>query len=202
MFHISGAQNGSAALTPVPTATTPAAAASSTPVVPPADPAAPAPVSAESSGNMNATLIMDYKSVYETATVEEEVKMAAERFSLTPEQQDIWLTAATDRRLAEKQVSDKLANSKEGDYDKNGVYRGLRTSHNTFHETITGYLSPTQKQALERDRLILNEKQKRMAKLPPPPPPAPTVTVAPVDSAAIKEPETGKKKSKKKKKKA
>jgi hypothetical protein len=144
--------------------------------------------------------IIDYKSVYEAATLEEEVKMATERFSLTKSQQDVWMTAAVDRRAAEKAARDKF-DSKASSYEKDGMYRGLRTSHNTFYETITGYLSPSQKQAMEYDRMILEEKRKRVAKLPPPPPPAPTVTVAPVDSTAIKAAEKDKAKSKKKAKK-
>jgi hypothetical protein len=139
--------------------------------------------------------------VYDAPTVEEEVKMAAERFSLTPAQQDAWLAAAVERRETEKPAREKL-DSKSSSYEKEGAYRGLRSSQNMFYETIIGYLSPAQKQAFETDRLILNEKQKKLAKLPPPPPPAPTVTVAPVDSAAIKKEEKAKgKKSKKKKKK-
>lgn len=132
--------------------------------------------------------------------------MATERFSLTPDQADIWLTAATDRRAAEKKVRETL-DSKAETYERSNVYRGLRTSLNTFHETITGYLTPAQKQALENDRMIIQEKQRRLAKLPPPPPPAPvdTVSVAPVDSTAIKqeaEKSKGKSKKAKKKKKA
>lgn len=143
--------------------------------------------------------IMDYKSVYEAATLEEEVKMAAERFSLNKSQQEVWMTAAVDRRQTEKQAYDKL-NSKGVDYSKEAVYMGLRMAHNTFYETITGYLNPDQKQALELDRTIRAEKQRRLAKLPPV---APVVIVAPVDSAAIKEAEkinATDKKSKKKKK--
>jgi hypothetical protein len=145
---------------------------------------------------------MDYKSVYEAATIEEEVKMAAERFNLTPSQQDVWLSAAVDRREAERQAREKL-DSKAANYEKDPVYRGLRSSQNTFYETIIGYLTPAQKQAMETDRAILQEKQKRLAKLPPPPPSTPTVTIAPVDSTAIKEAEKSKgtgKKSKKKRK--
>jgi 1,2-phenylacetyl-CoA epoxidase PaaB subunit len=196
IFQVAGAQNSSESVTSSQaTVTTPAAAASSTPVMPPVS--SPLPASSESTQ----TSIMDYKSVYETATVEDEVKMAAERFALTPSQQDIWLAAATDRRAAEKQAREKL-DSKAANYEKDGVYRGLRSTHNTFYETIIGYLTPAQKQALETDRLIMQEKQKRLAKLPPPPPPAPTVTVAPVDSAAIKQADKSKKKSKKSKKKS
>lgn len=197
ILQVASAQNGPASLTlSQGTTTTPVSVASSTPVVPPVS--TPLPASATSTQ----TSYLDYKSVYEAATIEEEVKMAAERFNLTPAQQDIWLTAATDRRETEKQVREKL-DAKAPNYEKDGMYRGLRSSQNMFLETITGYLTPTQKQALETDRLILEEKRNRLAKLPPPPPPAPTVTVAPVDSAAIKEAEKGKgtgKKSKKKKK--
>jgi hypothetical protein len=145
---------------------------------------------------------MDYKSVYDVATVEEEVKVAAERFNLTEAQQEIWLNAATDRRLMEKKANDKFE-STASSYDREGAYRGLRASQAMFYETIIGYLSPSQKQALETDRLIMEEKNKRLAKLPPPPPPAPTVTVAPVDSTAIKaEQDKAGKKGKKKKKSA
>jgi hypothetical protein len=144
---------------------------------------------------------MDYKSVYETATLEEEVEMATGRFHLTPSQQDVWKVAATERRITEKQVYEKLE-SKDTDYSRDAMYKALRTSHNTFYEAIIGYLNPNQKQAIEFDRTVIAEKQKRLAKLPPPPPPAPTVTVAPVDSAALKESEKVKagKKTKKKKK--
>ncbi|MGZ3882719.1 MAG: hypothetical protein ACXVPQ_07730 [Bacteroidia bacterium] len=148
------------------------------------------------------TAIMDYKSVYESATTEEEVKMATDRFNLTKSQQEIWLTAAADRREAEKKAREQLE-SKDPNYSRDAVYKGLKSSQNTFYETIIGYLSPTQKQALETDREILEEKRKRVAKLPPPPPPAPTVTVAPVDSTAIKAAEKAKiqnKKTRKKKK--
>jgi hypothetical protein len=203
------AQTGTSSLTLTQaTPTTPAAAPATTP---PGDsnatPSAPAPVpavgsiSSEEAAAEGRVSYLDYKSVYEASTVEEEVKMAAERFALTPSQQEVWLTAATDRRVAEKVAREKL-DSKTANYERDGVYRGLRNSHNTFHEIITGYLTPNQKQAMELDRQILQEKQQRMAKLPPPPPPAPTVTVAPVDSSAIKETEKSKtgKKSKKKKK--
>jgi len=144
--------------------------------------------------------IEDYKSVFEAPTVEDEVKMATERFSLTNDQQEMWLVAATDCRQAEKQAYDKLG-SKSQDYQKASVYSGLRSSLTTFHETVVGHLSPSQKQALESDRLILEEKRQRLAKLPPPPPPAPTVTAAPVDSSAIKQAEKDKKTGKKSKKK-
>ena len=147
----------------------------------------------------SAESIMDYKSVYEAATLEEEVKMAGERFKLTKSQQEVWMTAAVDRRQVEKQAYEKI-NSKGVEYSKDAVYMGLRIAHNTFYETITGYLNPAQKQALELDRIIRTEKQKRLAKLPPA---APVVIVAPVDSAAIKEAEKVKatdKKSKKRKK--
>jgi 1,2-phenylacetyl-CoA epoxidase PaaB subunit len=194
MFQLAGAQNNSASLTtsqglvPIPVS-----AASSTPDTPPVSTTtATEPVSTQ-------IAIIDYKSVYETATIEEEVKMATERFNLTPSQQDMWLVAATDRRATEKQAQEKL-DSKAANYEKDGIYRGLRSAQNTFYETIIGYLSPVQKQALETDRLIMEEKRKKLAKLPPPTP-APTVTVAPVDSAAIKETEKSKVKSKKSKKK-
>lgn len=149
---------------------------------------------------------LNYKSVYETATLEEEVQMAGERFSLTKSQQDVWMAAAVDRRKTEKQAYERLS-SKDMDYSKDAVYRGLRISHNTFHEIIVGHLNPAQKQALELDRAILNEKQRRVAKIPPP---APTVTVVPVDSTLIKEQilieaekiKAEQKKSKKKKKSA
>ena len=127
---------------------------------------------------------MDYKSVYEAATLEEEVQLATKRFDLTKSQQDVWSVAAFDRRLIEKQVYEKI-DSKDPNYSKDASYRGLRTAQNTFYETITGYLKPAQKQALEVDRAIMHEKQSRLAKIPPPP--APTVTVAPVDSTLIKE---------------
>lgn len=144
--------------------------------------------------------IMDYKSVYEAATLEEEVQMAAQRFNLNKSQQEVWLTAAVDRRQTEKQAYEKL-NSKGLEYSKDAVYLGLRMAQNTFYETITGYLNPDQKQALELDRTIRAEKQKRIAKLPPV---APVVIVSPVDSVAIKEAEklkaTEKKSTKKKKK--
>jgi hypothetical protein len=145
--------------------------------------------------------IVDYKSVYEASSLEEEVQMAAARFELTKAQQDIWLEAATDRRLTENKFRDQ-ANAK-GDHNMDAAYRELRTSQNTFYETVIGYLSPAQKQKMEFDRNILNEKQKKLAKIPPPPPPTPTITAVPVDSAAIKESEKKKaagKKSKKKKK--
>ena len=114
----------------------------------------------------------------------------------------MWLTAAIDRRQSEKQAYEKL-NSKDIGYGKDAVYMGLRISQNSFYETITGYLNPDQKQALELDRAIRNEKQRRLAKLPRPV--APTVTVTPIDSTKIKEKEAEKikpadKKSKKKKK--
>jgi hypothetical protein len=200
IFNFAVAQNGSASLsTAQATVTAPVSPASSTPVVP-ATPETPAPVSIPAAEEER-TAIIDYKSVYEATTVEEEVKLAAERFGLSASQQDMWLQAATDRRLTEKQVREKL--DSKADFDRDGVYRGLRASQNTFHETIMGYLNPTQKQSFETDRLILQEKQKRLAKMPPPPPPAPTVTVPAVDSAAIKaseEPKAKGKKSKKKKK--
>lgn len=134
----------------------------------------------------NGVNIMEYKSVYEAATLEEEVQLATERFNLSQSQQEIWTEAAYDRRLSEKLAYPKLeSKTTDYSYSKDAVYRGLRTSHNTFYETIIGYLSPGQKQAIEADRAILHEKQRRLAKIPPPPPP--TVTVAPVDSTALKE---------------
>jgi hypothetical protein len=157
----------------------------------------PAPSSPDSRASLSS--ILDYKSVYEAATVEEEVKMAAERFNLTQSQQVTWTAAAIERRESEKQFRD-IQDSKANDYDKSGAYKGLRSAHNTFHETIIGYLSPPQKEALEADRLVLNEKQRKLAKLPPPPPPAPKDTVAPVDSSAIKAAEKNKKTGKKSKK--
>lgn len=196
IFQKALAQEGPASVTITQAAIeTPPAPASSTPVVPAVSenqatiPEITAP-----------TAILDYKSVYETATVEEEVKMAAERFGLTQAQQDLWLTAATERRFTEKQAQSRL-DSNAGNITREGVYRGLRSSHTAFHETISGYLTPAQKQAIETDRQILIEKQRRLAKLPPPPPPTPTVAAIPVDSAATKEPEPPGKKSKKKKKK-
>lgn len=128
------------------------------------------------------TAIIDYKSVYESATTEEEVKMATERFSLSKSQADVWLTAATDRRAAEKTAQDQLALAmKDPNVSKDAVYKGLRASQNSFYETIIGYMSPSQKQSMENDRIILEEKRKRIAKLPPPAP-----VVVPVDSTAIK----------------
>jgi hypothetical protein len=145
--------------------------------------------------------IKDYKSVYEAATLEEEVQMATERFNLSKSQQEVWATAAVDRRETEKQARVKLE-SKSNDYSRDAVYRGLRAAQSQFYETITGYFDPSQKQLLEKDRIIIEEQRKMIAKLPPPI--APTVTVAAVDSTAIKaEMEKNKKakgKSKKKKK--
>ena len=195
IVQVAGAQNGPATLTNTQVAVTATPTVSLTEAT--ATASATSPVS-----ESEPIAIMDYKSVYEAVTLEEEVQMAAERFHLTPSQQQVWQTAATDRRESEKRVREKL-DSKDADYSRDAVYRELRTSHNTFYEAIVGYLNPSQKQALEFDRAVLAEKQKRLAKLPPPPPPAPTVTVAPVDSAAIKEAEkikTPAKKSKKKKK--
>jgi hypothetical protein len=191
LFQVAAAQNNSASLTSSQPTSTPVLAAPSAPVEQPVSTPAPASNSSEQ------TLIVDYKSVYETATVEEEVKMAAERFSLSPSQQDIWLAAAAERRQTEKQAREIL-DSKTASYEKESVYRGLRTSLNTFQETIAGYLTPAQKQAVETDRLILEEKRKRLAKLPPPPP---TPTVTPVDSSAIMEADKDKGKGKKSKKK-
>jgi hypothetical protein len=194
IFQAAVAQNGPAPLTL-------AQGTATTPVSPVATPLTVTDPSLPASSSSAETSIMDYISVYETATIEEEVKLAAERFNLSPSQQDVWLSAGTERREAEKRAR-VLLDSKATSYEKEPTYRGLRTAQNTFYETIIGYLAPTQKQALERDRLIHLEKQRRLAKLPPPPPP--TVTVAPVDSAAIKQAELDKKakekKSKKKKK--
>jgi hypothetical protein len=144
--------------------------------------------------------ILDYKSVYEAPTIEEEVQMAAERFNLTPSQQEVWLTAATDRREVERQ-SRAMIDSKAQNYEKEGAYKGLRVAQNEFYETVIGYLNPAQKQAMETDRVIMQEKQKKLAKLPPPPPPVTTVTVAPVDSTLIKKEEKSKTSGKKTKKK-
>lgn len=199
MFQVAGAQNEPIAAT-VPQKTLAEISVTPSNTIVLTDPT-PSPVLTSSGEN-----IMDYKSVYDASTLEEEVKMAAERFNLTKSQQDVWTEAAFDRRLTEKQAYEKL-DSKTTDYSysKDAVYRGLRTSQNTFYEIIIGYLSPAQKQALEADRAILHEKQRRLAKIPPP---APTVTVVPVDSTAIKEQilkeaekiKAAEKKSKKKKK--
>src|ERR1043166_4552445 len=99
IFQVAAAQEG-APVTVTQGTVTPVSAASSTPVTPPIPPPVSPPVSISSldSLNSNRTRIVDYKSVYEAATTEEEVKMAAERFGLTTSQQDMWLTAATDRR--------------------------------------------------------------------------------------------------------
>jgi hypothetical protein len=175
--------------------TTPVTPASSTPVVNSGS------TDSQATSTSTLTRIVDYKSMFETATVEEEVKMATERLSLSTDQQDLWLRAATDRRRAEKQAYDKL-DSKSQDYQKNSVYGGLRTAQNLFHESIIGHLSPSQKSMLERDRLIQAEKQQIIANTPPPPP-TPSVAPVQVDSAAIKETEKSKtagKKGKKKKK--
>jgi hypothetical protein len=199
IFNVAGAQNGTASLTAAQANVTISASPATLNATPPADssPSSADPASTQMS-------IIDYKSVYEAPTLEEEVKMATERFTLTPAQQEVWQLAATDRRAAEKLAHTKL-DSNANSYERDGAYRGLRTSHNEFHDAISGYLTPTQKRALEDDRVVLEEKRRRLAKLPPPPPPAPTVTVAPVDSAAIKEAEkvekakAGKKSKKKKK---
>jgi 1,2-phenylacetyl-CoA epoxidase PaaB subunit len=176
IFQVAVAQTDTSSMRSPVTVTTPVSAASSTAVTP------PLPGSSDASESAQIAII-DYKSVFETETVEEEVKMAAERFNLTEAQQDIWLVAATERRQSEKQSRDKLG-QKTGSYERENIYRGLRTSATTFHETITGYLNPSQKQSLENDRLIMQEKQKRLARIPPPPP---VDTVAPVDSVAIKQ---------------
>jgi hypothetical protein len=207
LFQFATAQNGSATYTLGQGTATPAATSGT---LTPGTPTQGTPIqgtlsdpSPELSANTSTeTLIMDYKSVYEAATLEEEVKAAAERFNLTKSQQEVWYTAATDRRKAEKTAREQLQLN-DPNNSKEGIYKGLRISQNTFYETIVGYLNPAQKQALETDRAILEEKRKRVAKLPPPPPPVPTVTIMPVDSAAIKEAEKAKntgKKSKKKKK--
>jgi hypothetical protein len=193
-FQVATAQNGTVTTVPSQGTSTTLASAFSTTFAPAET--SPAPASPAS----GQTSYLDYKSIYETSTVEDEVKMAAERFKLTPSQQDMWLVAATDRRVVETQARTKLE-GKVDNYEKDGIYRGLKSAQNTFYETITGYLTPTQKQEMETDRLILAEKQRRIAKLPPPPPPAPTVTVAPVDSTAIKAAENEKKTTKKSKKK-
>ncbi len=174
IFQVAGAQNGPSALTVSQGSLAAVTVTPSTPVTL-TDPA----LSTESGETY-----LNYKSVYEAETLEEEVKMAAERFSLTKSQQEVWMTAAEDRRKTEKDVYEKL-NLKDPNISKDGLYRSLRTAHNTFSENILGYLTPAQKQAIEFDRSILNEKQKRVAKIAPPP--APTVTVAPVDSTLIKE---------------
>jgi hypothetical protein len=134
------------------------------------------------SDNIIETPIMDYKSVYEAATLEEEVQMATERFNLTKSQQEVWANAAVDRRETEKQARVALE-AKNKDLNKDAVYRGLRNAQSQFYETITGYFEPSQKQLLEKDRIIIEEKRKMIAKLPPP---VITPTVAPVDSTAIK----------------
>lgn len=195
IFQVAGAQNGPAPLTVSQTTLATISVVPSTSV----KLTNPSP-SVVSSGSGES--IMDYKSVYDAATAEEETQLAAERFSLSKSQQDVWLTSAIERRQSEKQAYDKL-NSKDMNYSKDAVYMGLRISQNAFYETVIGYLNPDQKQALELDRTIRNEKQRRLAKLPPPPPPAPIVTVAPIDSAAVKEQEkikAAEKKPKKKKK--
>jgi hypothetical protein len=179
IIQLAGAQNGPSALT-VSQGTL--ASITVTPSAPASLTDAPSLPLAPEGDNVN---IMDYKSVYEAATLEEEVQSAAERFKLTKSQQDVWTEAAFDRRQAEKIARERL-DSKTTDYSKDAVYRGLRTAQNSFYEIITGYLSPAQKQAMEDDRTILHEKQRRLAKIAPPVV-APTVTVAPVDSTAIKE---------------
>lgn len=173
IFQLAGAQNGPAPST-VSQGTFAAITVTSLTPVTLTDPTP----STESSDNY-----LNYKSVYEASTLEEEVQMATERFSLTKSQKEVWMLAAVDRRKTEKEVYAKLS-SKETDYSKDAAYRGLRISHNTFHEIIEGYLSPYQKQSLELDREILIEKQRRVAKIPPP---APPVIVVPVDSTLIKE---------------
>jgi hypothetical protein len=196
MFNIAGAQNGPSSLMASQATLSPVSATPSTPIAF----TDVTPVSGSAWDNEN---IMDYKSVYEAATLEDEVQMATERFNLTKHQQDVWRDAAFDRRQTEKLAHDKL-DSKATDYSKDALFRGLRSSQNTFHEIIIGFLTPAQKQALDGDRAILHEKQRRLAKLPPPVV-VPTVTVAPIDSTAIKAEEKAKaktpeKKPKKKKK--
>ncbi|MBL7930680.1 MAG: hypothetical protein JNL60_02195, partial [Bacteroidia bacterium] len=156
------------------------------------------------------TLVVDYKSVYEAPTPEEEVKIAAERFNLTLDQQDIWLLAAKDRREGERKFRE--FDAKAGNADRDGAYRGYRTSQNAFYETIIGHLTPQQKAAFERDRLIIEERDKRLARWNQENPSAPTssiqtttVTVVPttfgMDSTAIKQKNKEKGNSKKTKKK-
>ncbi len=199
MFQAAVAQSDSAQVSPaVGAATTPVSAATSTAVTPGAT------TPAAGSSSEERTKIMDYKSVYETASVEEEVQLATERFSLTAEQQDIWLVAARDRRQSESFARGKL-DSNDINLSKEGVYRGLKAAQSTFYETVIGYLTPVQKQQLESDRVIINEKQKRLAKLPPPPPPpAPVDTMPAIDSTAVKaadlDKDAGKKGKKSKKK--
>ena len=211
LFRVAVAQNGPASSTnaPVTATTAPVTALTEVPVTPNTAPATSAVSTAAPVAESGEVAIMDYKSVYETATVEEEVQMAAERYRLTKSQQEVWLGAAKDRRDIEKQAHAQLAaNAVTPDYNfsRDAVYRGLRTAQNNFYEAIIGYLNPSQKQAMEFDRTVLAEKQRRLAKIPPPPPPAPvdTVKVPAVDSTAIKEAEKLKnpKKSKKKKKKS
>ncbi|MBA3662828.1 MAG: hypothetical protein H0W61_01280 [Bacteroidetes bacterium] len=191
IIQAANAQNGPTITNPQGTVTN--VTATSSTIAPSSSTFSPLPES-------NETLIMDYKSVYEAPTLEEEVKMAAERFNLTKSQQDVWMVAGKDRRAAETQARTYI-DSKAVNVNKDDAYRGLRSAQNTFYETIIGYLNPAQKQALETDRAINQEKQKRLAKFPPPPPPS-TITVMPVDSAALKEPEKGAAKKSKKKKKA
>ncbi|MCE3229724.1 MAG: hypothetical protein K0S32_4275 [Bacteroidetes bacterium] len=196
MFQLAVAQNNSGPLSLNPSTNTTAVSASSQTPVTPTD-LSPATTLSES----GETAIIDYKSVYDASTLDEEVKMAAERFSLTPSQQDVWKKAAVDRREAEKKTKTYLE-STNNTYDKSGAYVGLRTAHNEFYQTIIGYLSPAQKQALETDRTILEEKRKQLAKITPPA--VITPTVIPVDSTAIKaemeKEKAAAKKSKKKKK--
>lgn len=167
MFQIAGAQDE-----PVPEGTTFAGVTVTSSTSTPAD------------ANSGKVTYLEYKSVYDAPTLEEEVKMATERFRLSKPQQEIWLTAAEERRQTEKQVYDKLRTT-DVNYDKGPDYRALRTSHNAFFEEVVGYLNPAQKEEMEFDRAILQEKQNRIAKLPPPPPPPSTVTVVSVDTAAI-----------------
>jgi hypothetical protein len=155
--------------------------------------------SSSESNASNQIAIIDYKSVYEAETLEDEVKFATDRFSLTPTQQDIWLTAAKERREIEKNARIKF-DAKDPNTDKAAVYMGLRAAHNTFYEIIIGYLSPAQKQSLEEERLIQQERQKRLAKLTPPPTLViDSVKVAPIDSSMIKPVDPPKKKKSQKK---
>jgi hypothetical protein len=194
MFRVAVAQNGPSPLTVGQSTITAAGSGASVSPVTSTEPSA-----ISSSGE---TTYIDYKSVYEAATIEEEVKMAAERFNLTKAQQDTWLSIAGTRREAEKNARKQLE-TKADNYERGPVYQGLRAAQTEFYQIIIGYLTPAQKNALEVDRLIMEEKRKQVAKLSPPTPVTPTVNVIPVDSAAIKAAEKEKateKKSKKKKK--
>jgi hypothetical protein len=197
IFKIAGAQSGPALA--VSQSTFPAVTVS------PSSPVAATDPTVSSAPNPEGEKYIDYKSVYEAATLEDEVQLAAERFGLTKSQQDVWADAATDRRLTEKQFREKF-DSKAVNSSKEAMYKGLRSAQSTFYETVIGYLSPAQKARVEFEREVVNERERRLAKIPPPPPPPPTVTVAPIDSTAIKAEEKAKaaaeKKSKKKKRSA